>query len=105
MHFSDKLVHSGFGDLGDGVSLEICIKVQGSRRQDISGDVAKTCMCLRSVIRGQRPMTPTVMLWVWQVDSGISGLDTRDNLCLQKIKLKADLYWYECLIYRVGGSC
>ncbi len=40
----------------------------GSWRWDISRDSTKTCMHLRSAIRGQGPMTPTVTLWVWQVD-------------------------------------
>jgi len=102
--FSDKLVHSDFRVLGDGISQENRIEFQGSQRCDISGDIAKTCMCLRLVIREQRPMTPTVMLWVWQVDSGGSELDTIDNLCLQEIKLRADLYRYEYYIYRVNGS-
>ena len=44
-------------------------------------------MRLRSAIRGQRPMTPTVTSWVWQIDSEGSGLDTIDNLCLREIKL------------------
>ena len=50
-------------------------------------------------------MTPMVMSWVWQVDSGGSELDIRDNLCLQEIKLRADLYWCEYYIYRVNRSC
>ena len=62
-------------------------------------------MHLRLAIREQRPMTPTVMSWVWQVDSRGSELDTRDNLCLREIKLRADLYWYKYYIYRAGGSC
>jgi len=62
-------------------------------------------MHLRLAIGEQGPMTPTVMSWVWQIDSGESGLDTIDNLCLQEIKLRADLYWYEYYIYRVVGSC
>ncbi len=49
-------------------------------------------------------MTPTVTSWVWQVDFKGSELDTRDNLCLQEIKLRADLYWYEYYIYGVDGS-
>ncbi len=48
-------------------------------------------MHLRSAIGEQGPMTPTVMSWVWQVDFRGSELDTRDNLCLQEIKLRADL--------------
>jgi len=103
--FSDKTIHSCFGDLGDGISLEIHIEFWGSQRWDISRDSAKTCTCLRLVIREQRPMTPTVTLWVWQVDSRGSELDTRDNLCLQEIKLRADPYLYECYIYRVDRSC
>ncbi len=67
-HFSDKLICSGSGDLGERISLEIRIEVWGSQRQDISRDIAKTFTCLRLAIRGQRPMTPTVTLWVWQVD-------------------------------------
>ena len=102
--FSDKLVHSDFRVLGDGISQENRIEFQGSQRCDISGDIAKTCMHLRSAIREQRPMTPTVTSWVWQVDSGRSELDTRDNLCLQEIKLKADLYWCRYYIYRVDRS-
>jgi len=66
--FSDEMICSYFGDLRDEISQEIHIEVWGSRRWDISRDVAKTCTCLRSVIREQRPMTPTVMLWVWQMD-------------------------------------
>ncbi len=46
-----------------------------------------------------------VMSWVWQVDSRGSELDTRDNLCLQEIKLRADLYWYGHLIYMVNRGC
>ncbi len=87
-----------------GYLLEIHIKFWGSRRWDISRDSAKTCTCLRTVIRGQRSMTPTVTSWVWQVDFKGSELDTRDNLCLQEIKLRADLYWYEYYIYGVDGS-
>ena len=102
--FSDKLIHSYFGDLGDGVSLEIHIEVWGSRRWDISRDVAKTCTRLRSVMREQGPMTPTVTSWVWQVISRGLRQDMIDNLCLQEIKLKADLYQYECYIYKVDGN-
>ncbi len=65
--FDDKLIRSSFGDLGDGISQEIHIEVWGSWRCDISRDIAKTCTHLRLVIRGQRPMTPTVTSWVWQV--------------------------------------
>ncbi len=68
--FSDKLIHSGFRDLGDEISLEIHVEFQGSWRWDASRDIAKTCTHLRSAIREQRPMTPMVTLWVWQVDSG-----------------------------------
>ncbi len=32
LHFSDKLICLSFGDLGDGISLEICIEVWGSQR-------------------------------------------------------------------------
>ncbi len=49
-------------------------------------------------------MTPTVMSWVWQVDSRSLRRDTVDSLCLQEIKLRADLYWYAYYIYRVSGS-
>ncbi len=80
------------------------IEDRGSQRWDISRDIAKTCTCLRLAIREQGPMTPTVTSWVWPVDSGRSELDTRDNLCLQEIKLRADLYWYEYYIYRVDRS-
>src|SRR6266436_119633 len=102
--FSDKLICSCFGDLGDGISQEICIEFWGSWRWGISRDIAKTCTHLRSVIREQRQMTPTVMSWVWKVDLRGSELDTIDNLCLQEIKLKADLYWYEHYIYKVDRS-
>ncbi len=57
-------------------------------------------MCLRLAMRGQGPMTPTVMLWVWQVDS--KGSEARynvDDLCLQEIKLKADL-WFAWMLCR-----
>ncbi len=49
-------------------------------------------------------MTPTVTSWVWQVIAGDLRQDTVGNLCLQEIKLRADLYWYEYYIYRVSGS-
>jgi len=49
-------------------------------------------------------MTLMVTSWVWQVDSEGSGLDTIDNLCLQEIKLRADLYWCKYYIYKVNRS-
>ena len=53
--FSDKLIRLGFGDLGDGISLEIRIEFRGSWRWDISRDIAKTYTHLRSAIREQGP--------------------------------------------------
>ncbi len=61
-----------------------CFGFQGSWRWDISRDSAKTCMHLRLAIRGQEPMTPTVMSWVWQVDSKESVSWIQETTCVYK---------------------